>query len=280
MAALAALKVDDATAAQRHAEQFLSTPSLTKHELVPKVLFILAESHLANDKDAVKADLHFRKLLADFPKHADAPKARLRLGFALYVQKKHGESIDILDTAAKSLTDPALLAEAYLLLGRNYTDMEKRTEAIAALRNALKVGAKWDRGDEVLLPLALNLRLQKDLNGAAAELQRLTSAFPKVRCVRRPSISSPRFSRNRRTSTRPSRPTRRLSPTIPRASSRRSPSMASAWYSSGGRSTRKPPRRFPRCSRVIPAARFAPWRNTSAGLPISVCRSTSRRSTI
>lgn len=180
MAALAALKLEDYPTARRHAEAFLADKKLEKHELVPDVLFIAGESQVQAEKpDFARAEGLYRRLLIEYPRHTQAPQARLRIGLCLYLSKKYAEAVTHLTDAATGLKDPALVAEAQFLIGRTHQDAGRAAEAIAAFQKALQARADWQRGDEVLVALAQVQRAQKQPAEAVNQLKRLATAFPK-----------------------------------------------------------------------------------------------------
>lgn len=183
LAALGALKLEDYQSARTSAETFLADKKLDKHELVPEVLFIAAESHVQADNTERtaargKAEGLYRRLLTEYPRHAHCPQARLRIGLCLSLAKKHAEAVTHLTEAVAELKDPALVAEAHLLLGRAHQDAGRAAEAGAAFQKALQAKADWQRGDEVLLALAQAQRAQKLPAEAVNQLKRLTTAYP------------------------------------------------------------------------------------------------------
>ena len=180
LAALTSLKLEDYPAARSRAEAFLADKKLEKHELVPDVLFIAAESQvLAEKPDLARAEGLYRRLLKDYPGHAQAAQARLRIGLCLYLAKKHAEAVTYLTEANTVLKDPALVAEARFLMGRVHQDSGRAAEAIVAFGQALQVKPDWQRGDEVLLALAQVQRARKASADAIVHLRRLVSAYPK-----------------------------------------------------------------------------------------------------
>ena len=181
LAALAALKLPDWPAAQTHSAAFLANPKFAKHELMPEVLFIGAESFLmATPSDPVKADPLYRRVIAEFPQHVHAAESKVRVGLCLYLQKKYPETVAFLTPQLPTLKDPAQIAESRLLIGRSHSDAGGQgPQAIAAFQAALQAKPDWERTDEVLLALALSLRGEKMLPPAVAELNKLVAGFPK-----------------------------------------------------------------------------------------------------
>jgi TolA-binding protein len=178
MAALAALETHDYPASQRHAESFIK--QFARHELTAEVLFIGGEAYVEGVPPAPnKAELLYRRLLTEYPKHKHTAQARVRVGLCLYLAKKYTAAVELLTEAGKALPDPVLLAETHLLIGRSHHDAGRAPQAVAALEKALQAKPGWERGDEVLLALAQSLRAQKKLAEARAQLQRLQTAYPK-----------------------------------------------------------------------------------------------------
>jgi cellulose synthase operon protein C len=178
MASLAALGGRDYLASRRHAEEFLKR--FPRHELTPEVLFIGAEAYLATDPpQPARAEELYRRLLAEHPRHRHAPRARLGVGTCLYRAKKYPAAVAYLTESIKELRDPALAAEAFLLIGRSHHDAGHPAEAVASLRKALEARPGWERGDEVLLALARALHAQKKPDEATAQLKRLQGDYPK-----------------------------------------------------------------------------------------------------
>jgi TolA-binding protein len=177
MAALAALETGAPRASQGHAEDFLK--QFARHPLTPEVLFIGGEAYLgATLPDLGKAESLFRRLLAEHPRHKHAGQSRVRVGLCLYMAKKYPEAVTYLTQAGKELRDPALTAEAHLLIGRAHHDAGQAALASQALEKALQAKPGWERGDEVLLALALALRAQKKWTETTAQLKRLQTAYP------------------------------------------------------------------------------------------------------
>jgi TolA-binding protein len=178
MAALAALEARDYPASQRHAESFIK--QFARHELLAEVLFIGGEAYVeATPPAPSKAEPLYRRLLTEYPKHKHIAQARVRVGLCLYLAKKYTAAVAFLTEARTALSDPALAAEAHLLMGRCHHDAGQSAQAVAAFEKALEAKSGWERGDEVLLALAQSLRAQKKLPEARAQLQRLQTAYPK-----------------------------------------------------------------------------------------------------
>ena len=187
MAALAALTLGEHAEAHKQATAFLANVKYAKHALAPEVTFIAAESLLlaAGVNDAVpqaaEAEKLYRDLLAKHPLHRHAPQSVARVGLCLYLQKKYDAVVAELTPALPKLLDPALAAEARLLVGRAHRDAGRLPPAVASLQDALRVKPDWTRADEVSLVLADSLHAQAKPAEATAELNRLLSAYPMSR---------------------------------------------------------------------------------------------------
>ena len=187
MAALAALTLGEHAEAHKHATAFMSNAKYAKHTLQPELTFIAAESLVlaagVNDAvpQAVEAEKLYRDLLAKYPTHRHAAQSLVRVGLCLYLQKKNDAVIAELMPALPKLLDPAQGAEARLLLGRAHRDAGRLPLAVASLEDALRVKPDWTRADEISLVLADSLRALAKPAEAAAELNRLLSAYPMSR---------------------------------------------------------------------------------------------------
>lgn len=184
MGALAALSMGEYADADRQAAAFLQNPKYQSQPLVPEVMFVAAESLLlvggAADPvpQVAKAESLYREIVDKFPQHRHVAACRLRTGLCLYLQKKYDPAIAYLSQSLGQLTDPALQAEAHLLIGRAHQDAKRMPQAVAAFRESLRVKPDWPRADEVLLALAGSLREDKKLDEAMVELNRLATMLP------------------------------------------------------------------------------------------------------
>ncbi|HEV3024140.1 MAG TPA: tetratricopeptide repeat protein, partial [Pirellulales bacterium] len=187
MAALAALTLGEHAEAHKQATAFLANTKYAAHALVPEVIFVAAESLVlaagVNDAipQAVEAERLYRDLLARFPTHRHVPAALVRVGLCLYLQKKFDPAANELTNALGKLVDPALGAEARLLVGRALRDATRLPAAVASFEDALRVKPDWPRADEISLVLADTLRAMTKPAEAVAELNRMLSAYPTSR---------------------------------------------------------------------------------------------------
>ena len=178
MASLAALGAHDHSSSQQHAKAFLD--QFPRHELTPEVLFIGGEAWLGAARPGpALAEVLFRRLLGEYPKHKHARQALLRVGLCLYLEKKYPDAINFLTRAAKDLGNPDLLAESQLLIGRCHHEAGQSAQAVAAFQKVLQTKPGWERGDEVLLALAQSLHAQKKINESIEQLKKLQTAYPK-----------------------------------------------------------------------------------------------------
>lgn len=175
-----AIALQDHATAQKLCTTFLQNQAYAKHELMPGVLFLAGESTLnAKEPKPVDALAHYQKLITEHAQHPQVPEANLRLGLCLYLTKKYQESLKALMLATSRLQDKSLLAESYLLLGRNQKELNQLNEAVTAFQKSLQTNPQWERNDEVLLALALTLAQQKKHAEQAKALQQLLNAHPK-----------------------------------------------------------------------------------------------------
>jgi TolA-binding protein len=185
MGALAALTVGEYAEAHRRATTFLDNAKYQAQPLVPEVMFVAAESLVlaggATDPlpQVAKAELLYRQIVEKFPQHRHVPASRVRIGLCLYLEKKLDEAINYLVGSLGQLSEPDLLAEAQFIIGRSHHDARRPAQAAAAFRESLKHKPDWPRADEVLLALGTSLQVDKKLDEAAGELNRLIATQPK-----------------------------------------------------------------------------------------------------
>lgn len=177
--ALTALQLNDLAGAMLQSDAFLANAAFAKHVLLPDALFVAAESRIVGDApDFAKADALYRRLIAEFPEHARAPRSLVRIGLCLHSLKQHDPAITFLNSALPKLTEPELLAEAQFLTGLSHLDSKRSAEAVTALQASRQAKGDWIRGDEVLLALASALVETNQADPAIAELNRLHQQYP------------------------------------------------------------------------------------------------------
>lgn len=179
-AALTALQLSDWAQAALHADRFLGTATLAEHPLVPDALFVSAESRIVSDSpDFPKAEAAYRRIITEFPDHAQFARSAVRIGFCLHAREKHDEAITHLTAILPNVSPPDLKAEAQLLIGLSHAESKRPAEAVKALQASRQAKADWNRGDEVLLALAKALNAVEQPDAAVAELTRLIQQYPK-----------------------------------------------------------------------------------------------------
>lgn len=177
-AAFTALALKQYDEALKHTAAFL--PAYGMHDLVTDVKYVAAESNLQLGKyDA--AEQGYREVTAAEVKHPDLDLWRVRLGLALYLQKKYQPTIDALAPIVASLTNPDHVAEAQFLIGASQFSLDKHDAAIAALTASLTANPKSTQAEEALLYLSRAQRKLDKLDDAKATLAKLIAEFPQGR---------------------------------------------------------------------------------------------------
>lgn len=185
MAALAALEIGDYAEAHRRATAFLGNEKYRSQPMAPDVMFVAAESLLlsadASDPvvQAAKTEQIYREIISKFSTHRQAAVCRVRIGLCLYMQRKYDAAVSELSQSIAQLNDAALVAEAWLIVGRAQQAGGRFDPAAAAFRQSLAAKPDWPRADEALLALGGALNELKQLDSATAELTRLVGFEPK-----------------------------------------------------------------------------------------------------
>jgi len=175
MAAFAALEQGSYAEALRHADVFLA--AYGKHDLVPDVMHVAAESQLLLGK-AGEAGTLYGELIEKYPAHESLRTWTIRRALALVLAKKYQEAITVLQPLVASLREPALQAEAQYLLGSSQLGLNQEAEAVQSLEAALAADPQWRQADETLLALAVAYRRLNELAKAKAAIERLIAEFP------------------------------------------------------------------------------------------------------
>ncbi|MGA2035401.1 MAG: tetratricopeptide repeat protein, partial [Thermoguttaceae bacterium] len=155
MAAFSAMNQGDYAAALRHGDAFLAVHP--NDELAPDVLHVSAESNLQLGKYA-EAEGLLAQALAKFPNHPDADAWKVRRGLALQLQKKHRETVALLQPLLPGIRNAAAAAEANFLIGGSQIELQQFAEAVRALEASLAAAPKWRQADECRLLLAQSYR--------------------------------------------------------------------------------------------------------------------------
>ncbi|MBQ17093.1 MAG: hypothetical protein CMJ65_08210 [Planctomycetaceae bacterium] len=180
MASLVNLQTRKVLPSRKAVDAFLGQVKFKQHRLRPEVLYVGGQAYLLGDApDWARAEVLFRELVTTYPKHKHTPAGIVRIGFCLYRAEKFDPAVTHLKGALGGLADPALKAEAGLLLGRCQLAAKRPEPATAAFRAALAAHPKWDRADELLYVLGAALKDQQQHEAAAVELKKLDSQFPK-----------------------------------------------------------------------------------------------------
>ncbi len=180
MAGFAALGQGQYEAARKYATAFLE--KYPKDELSLDVRHVAAESALQLQQYA-EAEKLFTQALEQNASHPDAEVWRVRRGLALYLQKKHQETIDALTPVLEQLKLPATIAEARYLIGASQAELEQFAPAIESLESSLNADAKWRQADDAMLVLAHAYNRAGKPREAAATVSRLIAEFPKSRLL-------------------------------------------------------------------------------------------------
>jgi TolA-binding protein len=182
MAGFAALQTGDYKAALAHASAF--EKSHAGHGLAPEVAYVAAESQLLLSQYP-QAEQLYRKLLAAHAGHADAETWKLRLGLALYLQKKYAETIQALAPQIATLKKPELVAEAHYLAGSSQNELKQYEAAVQSLEASLRASGTWRQADEALLILGYAYRQLNNLPAATSATQKVVANFPQSRLLDR-----------------------------------------------------------------------------------------------
>ena len=175
MAALTALDTEQHDKAKQHSTTFLVR--YPQDRLVADVQFIGAEGRLLLG-DYVEAGKAYGEFLKSAPRHENAPRARVRLGLALHMAKKHVEAVKWLQSNIDSLQSADLKGEAQALIGRGFAAQDEHTNAVDAFERALSVDPKAKDADETILALSDAYRQLDEGAKATAQLKRLIQAHP------------------------------------------------------------------------------------------------------
>ncbi|UUO07638.1 tetratricopeptide repeat protein [Blastopirellula sp. J2-11] len=173
--AFAALETADHAAAARLAKTFVE--QFPQHELLLDAKYVAAEGALQEKKYA-DAEKMFRELIAAGEKRPELSKWRMRLALALLLQNKHQDEIALLAPIADKMTDPALQAEAFFLLGSSQFALDQFPAAQQSLSASLAAQADWRQADETLLLLSRAQHEQGDHTAAIATVRKMQKQLP------------------------------------------------------------------------------------------------------
>ncbi|MDD4891206.1 MAG: tetratricopeptide repeat protein, partial [Phycisphaerae bacterium] len=148
-------------------------------KLLPRVLFIAGENQFLQGKYDAAAP-QYRQLLDKFPADAtpDTDKARLRLAWAFYFQKKYTDAMPSL-AGIGDKADDAIRREASYLKANCLLELKSDNEAADALDAFLAAnGPKTDYLDDALFKIAMVRIRQGKRDAAAPHLERFVKDCP------------------------------------------------------------------------------------------------------
>ncbi len=149
-----------------------------QHALAMDIQEILGDAWLVKE-NFVEGEKIFRNLARRFPDHKRQVHWALRIGWALYLQKKYSETETWLTEQVDSIKLPKLASEAWHWTGVSQFQQKKYDGAMTSLQNAIDSVQQWERTDETLLAL-LRCQLALDsLDDARLTAAKIASQFPK-----------------------------------------------------------------------------------------------------
>ncbi len=174
-AAFTALELKRPDDSLKHAQAFLK--AYPQDRLVPDVKYVAAESQLLRNQPA-EAEKVYRELTASAGDRSEGELWKVRLGLAIYLQKKYQEVVTALEPLLASLKGTDNLAEVQFLIGASQFQLGNFEPAAKALQAALQANPKWRQADETLLLLSRAQRQQDQLKEALATVRKLLADFP------------------------------------------------------------------------------------------------------
>ncbi len=164
----------------QHTSEFLT--AYPDHRLVPDVRYVAAECHLQL-KQYAESEKIYRELIETTAEHPDRETWLVRLGMAIYLQKKYQDTVAALEGIVADIKTPANIAEAQFLLGASHFYLKQYGPAVKAFQASRKADGQWNQADEVLLLLARSLRQQDEADEAIKTLEKLIADFPDSRLL-------------------------------------------------------------------------------------------------
>lgn len=177
-AAITALQSNKLDDARRWAETFLK--KYPQDPLRSDVAYVASETMLLQGQHAAAIDA-YSKLIESDKTHVSLPYWIIRLSMAHYLAGHYQEAIDVLQSKAAMLTDPAQKAEAESIIGSSELFLDRVPAAIEHLLSSHKTSDSWSRADEVLLVLSQAYQRQNDLAAARKTLEELVAKYPQSR---------------------------------------------------------------------------------------------------
>jgi TolA-binding protein len=163
------------TPSREHCKAFLA--KYGGHTLASSVAFLAAENDFL-DEHLPEAISGYQRFLQDFPKDSQVPKAKFRLGSALYRQQDFDAARLPLAQVVKGRNTPEEFRRGLLMLGDIAFSQEKWPEATQLMLDYLSFGADQPGADDALLKLGLAQTRQNKNNEALACFKSLIDQFP------------------------------------------------------------------------------------------------------
>jgi TolA-binding protein len=174
-AAFTAMELQKHDDGLKHAAAFIS--KYPDDRFLPDTKYVAADCNLKLGKHA-EAETGYRELLDKFQEHAEYDTWRVRLGLALYSQKKYQDSIEALQTTIGELKAADQIAEGQFLLGASRFHLDQFEVAAKSLAESLKAAPKWRQADETTLYLSRAQRGLKQFDAAKVTVAKLIRDFP------------------------------------------------------------------------------------------------------
>lgn len=147
------------------------------HPSIPGARSILADADIAAKRFA-QGESIYRELARDFPNSPDVGRWALRIGWAMFLQKRFKDARDYLKGQIDTIAQPQRQSEAYHWIGESEFALKNYLPAIGALNQSLESTPPWDRLDATLF-----VRLQSELainrfDDALATLKSMETDYP------------------------------------------------------------------------------------------------------
>ncbi len=177
-AAFAAMDLKKFEDGLAHAGRFLER--FPDDVLAPSAQSVAADCSLQLG-DYADSEQRLRRLTKEHAEHEEANSWRVRLGLALYLQKKYADVIAGLTPALAEITAANLVAEANFLIGGSRYFEKQYEAAETALAASLEAKPDWRKADEVTLLLSRSQRARGELELARSTVERALADFPESR---------------------------------------------------------------------------------------------------
>jgi TolA-binding protein len=179
-AAFGALELGRYDEGLKHAAAFLE--AYPNQRLAPDVQYVAAECHLQRNEHA-EAEKLYAQLIQGTAEHPDRETWQVRLGLAIYLQKKYADAVAALEPLVGQLKNADNQAQAQFVLGVSRFYLDQFDGAVQALQASGKANPTWKQADEALLFLARALRRQDKTAEAIKTLAKLIADFPRSRLL-------------------------------------------------------------------------------------------------